>query len=122
VPQLLPKWRCLIDMYFGRCDGRLVLDWMCLCEFSSDLCKNWSEGNSLMVRNCLMLSVDGSGAAIVSEVAMFDWCVFWEVWGKARAWLDVSLQVLEQFPRELRWGQLPDGEGSFGVVGGWQRI
>ena len=32
-----------------------------------------------MVRDHLMLLVDGSGAAIASEMAMFDQCVFWEV-------------------------------------------
>jgi len=56
-----------------------VLDWMCLCEFSSDFCKNCSGGNSLMVRDRLTMSVDGSSAAIASKMAMFDRCVFWEV-------------------------------------------
>ena len=28
-----------------------------------------------MVRDCLALSVDGSGAAIVSKMAMFDLCI-----------------------------------------------
>jgi len=32
-----------------------------------------------MVRNCLALSVDGSGTTIASEVAMFDPCVLKEV-------------------------------------------
>jgi hypothetical protein len=32
-----------------------------------------------MVRDHLTLSVDGSGAAIASGMAMFDRCVFWEV-------------------------------------------
>ena len=32
-----------------------------------------------MVRDCLALWVDGSGAAIASETVMFDLCVFWEV-------------------------------------------
>jgi len=40
APQLLPKWRCLIDVYFGRFDGRFALDWMCLSEYSSDFCEN----------------------------------------------------------------------------------
>jgi hypothetical protein len=35
--------------------------------------------------------------------------------------LDVSSQVLEQFPRELKWWQLPDEKTLFGVVGGWQQ-
>jgi hypothetical protein len=61
--QLLPKWRCLIDAYFGVCEGSIVFDWMCLRKFSSNL----------------TLSVDGSGAAIASGMAMFDRCVFWEV-------------------------------------------
>ena len=51
----LPKWRCLIVVYFRRCEGRLVLDWMCLRKFSSDFCKNLSGSNSLMVRDCLFL-------------------------------------------------------------------
>jgi len=38
--KLHSKWRCLIDMCFGRCEGRLVLDWMCLYEFSIDFHKN----------------------------------------------------------------------------------
>jgi len=29
-----------------------------------------------MVRDCLVLSVDGSSAAIASKMAMFDQCVF----------------------------------------------
>jgi len=36
VPQSLPKWRCLIDVYFGRWEGRLALDWKYLQKFSSD--------------------------------------------------------------------------------------
>jgi hypothetical protein len=32
-----------------------------------------------MVRNRFALPVDGSGAAIASEMTMFDQCVFWEV-------------------------------------------
>ena len=48
-------------------------------------------GNSLMVTDCLALTVDGGGAVIVSEMLMFDRCVFWEVCGRARALLDVSL-------------------------------
>ena len=32
-----------------------------------------------MVRHCLALSVDGSGAAIASKMVMFDLCVFWKV-------------------------------------------
>ena len=70
---------------FGRCGGRLVLDWVYLHKFSSNFLDNWSVGNSLMVRNCLALPVDGGGAVISSEMLMFDRCVFWEVWGRARA-------------------------------------
>ncbi len=29
-----------VDVGFGRCEGRLVLDWMCLREFSSDFHEN----------------------------------------------------------------------------------
>jgi hypothetical protein len=58
-----------------------------------------------MVRNCLALLVDGSCAAIASKMAMLDRHVFWEVWWKARAWLDVSLRVLERFMQELKWRQ-----------------
>jgi hypothetical protein len=43
-----------------------------LCKFSSYFRKNWSAGNSLMVRDHLVLLVDGSGAVIVSEMAMCD--------------------------------------------------
>jgi len=32
-----------------------------------------------MVRDCLTLLEDGSGAAIISEMVMFDRCVFWAV-------------------------------------------
>jgi len=97
APQSLLKWRCLIDVYFGRREGRLALDWMYLHKFSSNFCKNWSGGSSSMVRDCLVLLVDGRGAAITSGMAMFDWCVFREVWWKSRAWLDVSEQVLEWY-------------------------
>jgi len=45
---------------------------MCLHEFSSDFCIIDVEGNNLMVRNCLALSVDGSGTEIAFEMAMFD--------------------------------------------------
>ena len=53
-------------MNFRRYGGRLALDWMYLCKFSSNFCTNWSGGNSLVVRDCLALSVDGCGAMIVS--------------------------------------------------------
>ena len=63
----LPKWQCLIDLYFGRCEGRLALDWMCIRKFLSDFHENWSEGCSLMVRDCLTLLVDDS-AVLSHEV------------------------------------------------------
>jgi hypothetical protein len=66
VPLSLLKWQCFIEMNFGRCVGRLLLDWMYLCEFSSNFFKNWSGVNSLVVRDHLVLLVDGSGAVIVS--------------------------------------------------------
>ena len=72
MPQWHLKWRCLIDVYFGRCEGRLGFDWMYLREFLSDFHKIRSVCNSLMVRDCLALLVDGSGAAIAFEAAMFD--------------------------------------------------
>jgi hypothetical protein len=56
-----------------------------LHKFSSYFRKNWSAGNSLMVRDHLVLSVDGSGAVIVSKMAMCDQGEFWVVWGRARA-------------------------------------
>ena len=59
-------------MYFGVCGGGLELDWVCLCEFSSNFHKNWSDGNGLVVRDHLVLSVDGGGAVIVSKMAMCD--------------------------------------------------
>jgi hypothetical protein len=71
----------------------------------SDFHKNWNGGNSLVVRNHLALLVDGGGAVIASEPAMYDWGELWVVWGRARAWLDVSWWVLEQFPQELKWRQ-----------------
>jgi hypothetical protein len=43
-----------------------------LCKFSSNFCKNWSVGNSLVVRDHLVLSVEGGGAVIVSKMAMCD--------------------------------------------------
>jgi len=79
------KPRCSIEVDFGSCGGRLALDWVYLCKFSSDFLNNWSVGNSLMVRDHLVLSVDGGVAVISSEMLMFDRCVFWEVWGRARA-------------------------------------
>ena len=53
--------------------------WVFLCQFSSNFLDNWSVGNSLVVRNHLALSVDGGGAVIASELAMYDrgefvWC------------------------------------------------
>jgi hypothetical protein len=53
---------------------------MYLCKFSSNFRKNWSAGNNLVVRDHLVLSVDGGGAVIffskwqcVIEVN-FGWC------------------------------------------------
>ena len=80
-----PKRLCLIEVNFGRCGGKLALDWVYLCKFSSNFLDNWSVGNSLMVKDCLALTVDGGGAVISSEMFMFDRCVFWEVCGRARA-------------------------------------
>jgi hypothetical protein len=57
---------------FGSCGGRLTLDWVYLCKFSSNFLDSWSVGNSLMVTDCLALMVDGDGAVIVSEMLMFD--------------------------------------------------
>jgi hypothetical protein len=45
---------------------------MYLHKFSSNFRKNWSAGNSLVVRDHLVLSVDGGVAVIVSEMAMCD--------------------------------------------------
>jgi hypothetical protein len=45
---------------------------MYLCKFASNFCKNWSASNSLVVRDHLVLSVDGSSAVIVSKMAMCD--------------------------------------------------
>jgi hypothetical protein len=59
-------------MYFGRCGGGLALDWMYLCKFSSNFCKNWSGGNSMVKKDQLALSVDGGGTVIGSKLAMFD--------------------------------------------------
>ncbi len=72
-------------MNFGSCEGKLALDRVYLRKFSSDCLDNWSVGNSLVVRDCLALSVDGSVAVISSEMLMFHRCVFWGVWGRARA-------------------------------------
>jgi hypothetical protein len=38
-----------------------------------------------VVRDHLALSVDGGGAVIASEPAMYDRGEFWVVWGRARA-------------------------------------
>jgi hypothetical protein len=45
---------------------------MYLRKFSSNFHKNWSDGNGLVVRDHLVLSVDGGGAVIVSKMAMCD--------------------------------------------------
>jgi hypothetical protein len=82
---LLPKRQCSIEVNFGRCGGRLALDWVYLHKFSSNNLDNWSVGNSLMMKDCLALTVDGDGAVISSEMLMFDRCVFWQVCGRARA-------------------------------------
>jgi hypothetical protein len=58
---------------------------MYLCKFSSNFRKNWSAGNSLVVKDHLVLSVDGGGAVIVPEMSMCDRGEFWVVWGRARA-------------------------------------
>ena len=42
---------------------------MYLRKFSSNFRKNWSDGNGLVVRDHLVLSVDGGGAVIVSKMA-----------------------------------------------------
>jgi len=70
---------------FGRCGGRLTLDWVYLRKFSSIFLDNLSVGNSLMAKDRLALLVDGGGAVISSKMLMFDRSVFWEVWGRARA-------------------------------------
>ena len=59
-------------MNFGWCGGGLALDWMYLHEFKINNPKNWSGGSSLVVRDHLALLVDGSGAVIASEMAVFD--------------------------------------------------
>jgi len=61
------------------------LKWGYLCKFSSNFLDNWSVGNILMVKDCLVLTLDGGGAIISSEILMFDRCVFWEMCGRARA-------------------------------------
>jgi hypothetical protein len=58
---------------------------MYLCKFSSNFRKNWSAGNSLVVWKHLVLSVDGSGAVIVSKMAMCDQGERWVVWGRVHA-------------------------------------
>jgi hypothetical protein len=58
---------------------------MYLRKFSSNFRKNWSAGNGLVVRDHLVLSVDGGGAVIVSKMAMCDRGECWVVWGSARA-------------------------------------
>ena len=78
---LLPHRCYSIQMSLGG--ARKGSHWMCLCKFSSNFRKNQGGDNSLMVRDCLALSIDGRSAAITSEMAMFDQCVFWEVGGKA---------------------------------------
>ena len=57
--------------------GGLELDWVYLCQFSSNFLDNWSVGNSLVVRNHLALSVDGGGTVIASELAMYARGEFW---------------------------------------------
>jgi hypothetical protein len=52
---------------------------MYLHKFSRNFRKNWSAGNSLVVRDHLVLSVDGGGTVIVSEwqclmEVNFGWC------------------------------------------------
>jgi hypothetical protein len=76
---LHPKRQCLIEVNFGRCGGRLALDWVNLRKFSSNFLDNWSVGNSLIVKDWLVLTVDGGGAVISSEMLMYDrgefgWC------------------------------------------------
>ena len=58
---------------------------MYFCKFSSNFGKNWSAGNSLVVRDHLVLSVDGGGAVTVSEMTMCDRGEFGVVWGRAHA-------------------------------------
>jgi hypothetical protein len=58
---------------------------MYLRKFSSNFHKNWSAGNSLVVRDHLVLSVDVGSTVIVSKMAMCDRGEFWLVWGRARA-------------------------------------
>ena len=47
-------------------EKRLALDWVYLRKFSSNFHDNWSVGNSLMVKDCLALTVDGGGAVNIN--------------------------------------------------------
>ena len=64
---------------------------MYLRKFSSNFRKNWSAGNGLVVRDHLVLSVDGGSAVIVSEMK----CVIegnfgWWGGGLALDWVNLS--------------------------------
>ncbi len=90
----------MIEVNCGWCGGGLALDWVNLCDFSSNYHKNWSVFISLAVKDHCVSSSGDCGAMIASNTAMLNQGGFWEVWGKARE---------------------PDGKGSFGIVGGWWR-
>jgi len=62
-------------------DGSLLELWVYLHKFSSSFARIGVSGNSLMVKDHLMLSVDGSVAVIVSKIAMYDRGEFWMMWG-----------------------------------------
>ncbi len=61
-------------MNFGRCGGKLVLDWMylSLSMFSSDIHDNWSGGTSLVMEIRVALLVDGISTVIASQMAIFN--------------------------------------------------
>jgi hypothetical protein len=62
----------VIEVNFWWCGGGLALDWVYLCDFSSNSHKNWSAGNSLVVRDRCVLSSCGCSTVIASKTAMCD--------------------------------------------------
>ncbi len=62
----------MIKVNVGWCGGGFAFDWVYLRDFTSNFHKNWSGGNSLVVKDCFVLLGCGCSAVIASKTMMRD--------------------------------------------------